>query len=185
MKFWAFLRTTELRFLSRRSILNECQHDQSPRSGQLEISLSEFSLKLRLQIVCSVKTKGDLLAEGHPSQMLSINTLIHLFLRQKKQEPAVVQTHWQRTVPKWRFPSSQQVYYFRQGRSGLVRASPYLPLTQPWGQILDAFVEVVQTFSLSNGIIPLSFPLIYIIFSSQGLQSSGYFSRKTYEPFLF
>lgn len=62
MKFWTFLRKTELRFLSRRSTLNECQHDKSSQSGQLEISLSGFSLKLRLQIVCSVKTKGDLLA---------------------------------------------------------------------------------------------------------------------------
>ena len=44
-------------------MLNECQHDQSLQSGQLEISLSGFSLKLGLQVVGSVKTEERLLAE--------------------------------------------------------------------------------------------------------------------------
>jgi len=47
-------------------MLDECQHDQSLQSGQLEISLFGFSLQLGLQIFGSIKTEEGLLAEWAP-----------------------------------------------------------------------------------------------------------------------
>lgn len=122
--------------------------------------------------------------------MQPTNTLIHLFLRQ--QNKSLLWTsrlqHTDRglyadgdTFPPSRF------YYFRQGSSGLGRASPYVPLPNNEDKSLIPLWKWYQLFSpLSNWIIPLSFllGLIYVIFSSRGLWSPGDFSYNVYEPFL-
>lgn len=67
-------------------MLYESQLDQSLPSAELEISLPGFSFKLGLQMVGSPKSGECLSAErGYLSQMQSVDTLIHLFLRQQNQ----------------------------------------------------------------------------------------------------